>query len=116
MPLDFIGADLLEPSPESKRGAKYITADGSIMTNAGQKRVSFRTKEGTTSSIVFQATGVRKPLASVSRIVERGNRVVFDPSGSYIENAQTGARHTIEKESGTFVMNVDISPGFTRRR
>ena len=39
----------------------------------------------------FQVTGVEKPLMSVSRVVQKGNRVWFGPSvkDNFIENLAT---------------------------
>ena len=74
-------------------------------------------------AIAFQATGLRKPLAVVSKIVEKGNKVVFSPAESYILNIATGKRMELQMENGTYVMNVkyvcdDAAPaeGFNRQR
>ena len=39
--------------------------------------------------MTFQRTNVNKALGSVSKMVVSGNRVVYDASGSYIENEMT---------------------------
>ena len=82
----------------------------------------FRTKEGKNSGMVFQVTHARKPLASVSKIVQRGNTVVFSPQGSYIKNLETGQKINIEEANGTYHIDVDYildageaSAGFTRQ-
>ena len=106
MPTGFMSSQPLEPSPASKKHARYIAANGSVMHNAGQKKINFQTKDGSVSTITFQATDVRKPLAAVSKIVEKGNKVVFGPDESYIENLKTGKRIELEAENGTYVMNV----------
>ena len=55
-------------------------------------------------------TGVSKPLASVSRILDKGNTVVFSRSGegSYIRNEATGEKVPIVEDKGTFVMVVEF--------
>ena len=123
MPVDFLNSQPMEPSPAGKRGTRYIAANGDVMHNVGQKRIKFRTKDGAVSAITFQATGVRKPLAAVSRIVEKGNQIVFSPSENYIMNLATGKRTELEMENGTYVMNVQYivdesqsSQGFSRQR
>ena len=61
----------------------------------GEKKVRFRREgSGAVNSIMFQVTGVGKPLASVSRILDKGNSVVFSRSGqgSYIVNEKTRER------------------------
>jgi len=56
----------------------------------------------------FQVTDCKKPLASVAKIIERGNRVVFDEEESYILNKLTGEKIKLERERGTFVMVVEF--------
>ena len=50
-----------------------------------------------------------KPLASVARIMERGEIVQFGTAEgeSFILNKTTGRKITIEKERGSFVLNVE---------
>ena len=69
-----------------------IAASGNRMPNLGEKKVHFKTKDGLNSSITFQVTKVKKPLAAVSKITEKGNWVCFGPSEAYIENVATGKR------------------------
>ena len=44
----------------------------------------------------------------MAKIVDKGNRVVFDESGSYILNKKTGEKIELERERGTFVMTVEF--------
>ena len=39
-----------------------------------------------------QICAVNKTLMSVSKIASKGNRVIFDDDGSYIEDKETGER------------------------
>ena len=78
------------------------------MPNLGEKHVKFRTREGMKSSVMFQVTHTRKPLASVSRIVHKGNKVVFAAGRSYIENVKTGQQIELIEEHGTYHMDVDL--------
>ena len=69
------------------------------------------------NSIMFQVTGVGKPLASVSRFLGKGNSVIFSRhgEGSYIVNEKTRQKIPIKEEKGTFVMDVEFlepAPGF----
>ena len=43
---------------------------------------------------------VNKALGSVSQIVNNGNRVIFDPAGSYIQNIATGQKMWMEEKDG----------------
>ena len=104
------------PSPSSRSGPCYIAANGGKVPNMGEKHVKFRTKEGTMSSVLFQVTKARKPFASVSKIVQKGTKVVFTPDGGYIENIATGKRIKLAEDHGTCLMDVDfIAEGFDRQ-
>ena len=65
-----------------RKGVRYVAANGGKMGNHEEKRVPFR-RNGSeaVNSITFQVTGVSKPLVSVSRILHKGNTVVFSRSG-----------------------------------
>ena len=92
------------------------------MTDYGGTKIEF-VKDGKCKSMNFQVTDCKKPLASVSKIVDKGNRVVFDGEGSYIENKVTGEIMRLERERGTYVMIVEYetseelarASGFTRQ-
>ena len=87
-----------------------------VVPNLGEKKVHFKTKEGPNSSITFQVTKVKKPVAAVSKITEKGNWVCFGPSEAYIENVATGKRTNLELNNGTYSLDVEYlnEPGFTR--
>ena len=58
---------------------------------------------------VFHAAEVSKPLLSVKRITECGNRVHFGPSAneSYIQNVSTGDKVFLrETPSGSYVLDA----------
>ena len=49
----------------------------------------------------------KKHLASVSRIMKAGHKVVFDPdSGSYMQLKSTGKKTWFREEGGVFYMGV----------
>ena len=63
----------------------YVAANGGKMENIVEKKVKFkRAGSKAVNSITFQVTDVSKPLASVSRNLDKGNTVIFSRSGSYI--------------------------------
>ena len=69
-------------------------------------------QKGKKLKIKFQVAEVKKPLMSVKRIVEKGNRVVFSEVGSYIVNDKTGDRLELrENGRGSYVMDVDFVGG-----
>ena len=80
------------------------------MENQGEKKIRIKKSGGEVlNSITFQVTDVGKPLAAVSKILDKGNTVVFSRgnAGSYIRNDKTGEKTVIKEEQGTFVIEVD---------
>jgi hypothetical protein len=101
------------PADRHKSQAKYVAANGSRMGNYGQKRIPFKMKGGEgAQSIVFQVTDVTKPLAAVSRIVEKGNVVQFGPrpEDNFIRS-ESGKKIPIRRERGTYVIDVEFNDG-----
>ena len=107
MPVDMLKEVQLKESIGSRSGVHYVAANGGRMPNLGEKQVYFKTKNGAESNVVFQVTHARKPLASVSKMVKKGNRVVFSPTGSYIENIATERRIDMEEVNGTYRIDVE---------
>ena len=58
----------------------------------------------------FLDADVKRPLASVSAIVDEGNVVVFGQHESFIENVSTGQRIPMCRRNGVFMMRVDTQP------
>ena len=121
MPKGMLPNEDLVEGEATKSGVKYVAANGEKMNNYGEKKVKFKgSGEEAMHSIKFQVTDVRKPLASVARILEKGNTVVFSRGGSYIVNDKTKKKIELKEEKGTFVMEVDFfepevaEPGFPR--
>ena len=99
----------LVPTRESPmKGTVYTAADGGQMWNHGCKQLHFRSAgEVDTNSAEFQCTTVTKPLASVARIAAKGNRVVLEEDGGYIENKVSGKRIPIIRDRGTYAIEVE---------
>ena len=100
----------IEECPERK----FVAANGSKLKHYGKKRVHFVEKGeeegqgGGVKGMEFQVTDCQRPLASVARMVENGNKVVFggDHGKSYVENKATGRRVPLKKVGGSYVMEV----------
>ena len=60
--------------------------------------------------MTFQCAEVNKALGSVSQIVHKGSRVVFDESGSYIQDKASGSRLWLEEQNGVFVLSAYVAP------
>jgi len=97
----------VEPTEESARGIGFVAANGTRMQNYGGTKVKFKTGDKV-KAMNFSVTDCKKPLAAVSKIVDKGNRVVFDSGGSFIESKVTGEKIVLERERGTYVMIVEF--------
>ena len=98
-------ADVLE-GPASRRGVEYEVANGLRIPNLGEKRFVGITNEGVRRKLVAQVCDVNKALLSVSRVTNGGNRVVFDSSGSYIEDKNTGECMNLKEKNGMYMLNL----------
>ena len=78
------------------------------MENLGQKRVDFEAANGVKSNILCQVTDSRKPPASVSTIVDKGDRVVFAPDRSCIENVSSERKIDMQLTNGTYAIDVEF--------
>ena len=59
----------------------------------------------------FCVTDVHHPLASATKVVEAGNRVVLEEGNSYIENIKTNERMALRKSMGVYKMDVVYEDG-----
>ena len=113
-------------------GVKRVPSKGSVagqmfrgagmadsMPNRGQKRFKTCNKKGMKSGMTFQDVKVRKPLAAVSDINQKGNMVIFDCRESAILPAgapeleeirkllkKVKDRVALEEKNGTFIMSL----------
>ena len=113
----------------SKRGVKYIAANGAKIPNLEQLVLPFQNADGTQGKILFQVAQITKPLVSVSKLIEEGHIVVFDEvpdelgnggHGSYIEHKASGKRMALKLERGVFIIDAftvpeNKKPDFSRR-
>ena len=70
------------------------------------------TNEGVKRKLVAQVCDVNKALLSVSRVTNGGSKVVFDSSGSYIEDKSAGERIHLEERNGMFMIRLWTKKGF----
>ena len=63
-----------------------------------------------------QVTDVHRPLMSVSRICDKGNRVVFESQGGYIESLATGEKIHVRRDHNVYRLKVGVADlGFGRQ-
>ena len=88
-----------------------MTADGTEIHNLGARKLTLSTLDWRhVRDMEFQVTDVHKALGSVSSMVRKGNRVVFDPEGSFVENIHTGDRMPLREDNGVYVLDVLVAP------
>ena len=91
------------------KGVEFASADGGTITILGERKLALDLADGTTKGFTFQVGDkATRPLGSVHRIVQKGNRVVFSASGSYIENEQTGERIWMRESQGVYVLDAQV--------
>ena len=94
----------------TRQRVKYTTADGNIISNLGELKVPFRTREGHKCGVAFQVCDVARPLLSVTALTSKGNRVVFGDNGGCIIGPD--GKQTIEfaKRDGVYILDVYVPP------
>ena len=103
---EMISSAETKESAASKRGVVYEVANGVRIENLGEKKFIATSEEGISRHITAQVCEVNKGLLSVHRIVQAGNRVIFDPKGSYIEDAKTGDKMHIAEKNCMFMLKM----------
>ena len=81
----------IKPTKASRQGKHYRAANGTQIRNYGQKRLEGIDKKGTNTGITIQVADVHKTLASVGRMTEAGNTIIFSQGKSIITSDKDGA-------------------------
>jgi hypothetical protein len=68
----------------SRAGICYVTANGSKVTNMGEKRVKGLNDKGQNVGITIQMANIKKVLGSVSKMNDAGNTVIFSKGRSVV--------------------------------
>ena len=100
----------IEESAGSRRGQKYSTAGGKSLENLGQKTVQMVTNGGDPTLGTWQMVEVMRPLTSVKKVCDRGNRVIFGSGGGIIQNIYTGEEIPFGVEDGIYVLDLWLPP------
>ena len=96
----------ITPTAASKAGLCYRAANGTKFQNYGEKRIEATTSEGHQMGLTPQVADVKRNLGSVVKMMDAGNKVVFDNEWSYIQHKKTGKTTTMQKQNG--LMQFDI--------
>ena len=120
LPSSWLPEHCTEESVGSKNNNYYVTANGDKIYNEGKKDVNVSSLDGKqVRSLTFQVANVKKALGSVSQMVRKGNRVVFDRTATgedlaFIENKTTKERMFMRVENGVYVLDVLVEPPKTK--
>jgi hypothetical protein len=84
--------------------------DEKIQIEVDVKFIGNVVKSDKVMAMIFQAAGVKKALAAVSRICKAGNIVQFgdEPSECFIKHKATGKKVMMEKRRGSYVLKVEF--------
>ena len=105
----------LFPLLPKKEGVRFCAANGQTIANYGRRNVAFFAEgHSGVNCMTFHVTDVKKTLASVSKMVEKGNEVHFTPKESYIKGFN-GEKIPLTLENGVYVMNIEYLTGFSRQ-
>ena len=97
-------------SAASRSGVYYTGADSGRIGNLGQQELPIVFDNGLRAVATFQIANVSRPLMSVGKICELGNRVLFGSNGGVILNLHSGQITPFEKEDGVYVFTMWIPP------
>ncbi len=110
---DELSSIEVKEGPARKRGGKYEVATGVRIPNLGEKKFQAVTEEGVTRQITAQVCDVNKALLSVHKVAAKGNRIVFDSDGSYIESkGKQGERIWLTEQNGMYMLRLWVKTGF----
>ena len=88
-----------QASEGSKRGQTYLSASGKKWPNMGEKKFDMVTFEGNWAQATFQVAEVTRPLCSVSKMCDKGKRVVFELGRDYVEHIKSGTRTRFTRQN-----------------
>ena len=90
----------------AQKDISFKLADGSRTPHMGEKAFNAYTDQGHPRHMVAAVTEVDDALLSVPKVVNGGNRIVFDDSGSYIENKTTGEVTPLTEKRGLYIIKM----------
>ena len=100
----------IEDTEASRGGVYYTSANGGRLPNLGEQTIPVALENGVKTMATFQVADVSRPLMSVAKVCELGNRVIFGASGGVIMNLQSGAVTPFHRRDGVYVFTMYIPP------
>ena len=99
-----LGDIKVRPSVGSKMGLVYEAADGQQIKNRGETTITGMLEGGEERAMTFQVCDVSRPLLSVGRICEAGNKVTFEDDRAEIVHKASGRKTFAKKVNGVYVL------------
>ena len=87
-------------APEGQK--EFSTANNQSIPNEGTVTMQGAFMNGSEQRMKFKVLDVKRMIASVSELTKSGHRVVFDTSGSYIQNKRTGRYIKVFERNGVY--------------
>jgi hypothetical protein len=94
------------PSERSKEGHNYYGPAGDPIANLGRQDIKGTTDSGQLLNIGFDVAKITRPLASVSEIVRKNYRIVFDDEGSFIQDKKSGRWIDVRQEGSLYYLDL----------
>ncbi|MDA8582759.1 hypothetical protein N9L68_00970 [bacterium] len=94
-----------------KKGVQYEVADGTLIPNLGEKSFIAVDEGGALRRMKVQVCDVNKPLLSVRRVTQAGNRVVFEKDGGWIEDTSSGEKLWLKEKDGMYLLKLWVQKG-----
>ena len=88
----------------------YTSANVGTNLNLGEQQVPVRLSNGAKTIATFQVADVSRPLMSVGKLCEMGNRVIFGANGGVILNLRSGQVTPFVKDEGVYSFEMWILP------
>ena len=104
----------IRPSKGSMSGVHYVAANNGRTPNEGEHDFEFMMSEGDEEMMTFQVAEVNKALGSISYLVDKGYKVVFDQDEatgkdvSYMLNKKTGKCVRFRRERNVWILDAYI--------
>ena len=105
------------PTAKSKAGIGFRGAGGDQIPNYGKKAFKVKLADGTVLNSTWQVAGVKRPLMSVGKMLEAGNKVHLDSSSPRVVLAN-GRTVALRRVGNVFLIDLWVREpglGFTRR-
>ena len=106
----------LEPTQRSRAGIGFRGAGGDRIHNYGQRTFRARLQGGSTAKCTWQVADVKRPLMSVGKMIEAGNKVHLDGNPRVVR--PNGQSIPLRKAGNVYLIDLWVkygSKGFVRQ-